>query len=52
MKNIFRIDLKSKDVKIRVQNFCSQFCEIYFCKRLNLKNFMGLIFANLQNNIF
>ena len=56
MKTIFyekKSFLRSKDVEIRVQIFFfSEFREIYFCERLDLKNFAGLIFANLQNNIF
>ena len=41
--------VRSKDVKIRVQIFFSEFCEIYFRERLDLKNFAGLIFTNLRN---
>ena len=56
MKTIFyekKSFLRSKDVEIRVQNFFfSEFRKIYFCERLDLKNFAGLIFANLRNNIF
>ena len=39
-----------KTLKFEYKNFFSEFCEIYFREHLDLKNFVGLIFANLQNN--
>ena len=39
-----------KTLKFEYKIFFSEFCEIYFREHLDLKNFVGLIFANLQNN--